>query len=220
VNNKVIRKSLFFIILSVIIVFILYLLPFKSFYFAHITSTVFPSFGTKFTYPEIETLPSKDIKILVEKKKYKLTVYINNKPAKTYPIALGQDPFKDKRKRGDRRTPEGIYYVAQKTILKKPSFLGTRWIRLSYPDIKDAKEGLKRKYISKNEYDKIKEAIEKKQIPLQNTKLGGGIGVHGGGFNVFGRIIRNWTQGCIALYNSDIEELYKYVDVGTIVEIR
>jgi murein L,D-transpeptidase YafK len=52
---------------------------------------------------------------------------------------------------------------------------------LSYPNTEDAKRGLAKKLISRAQYDQIINAIDRKQIPPQNTKLGGDIYIHGGG---------------------------------------
>ena len=85
---------------------------------------------------------------------------------------------------------------------------------LSYPNAEDADRGLSDKLISKREHRAIVEAIRRYRQPPWNTELGGEIMVHGGG------TARDWTKGCIALSNADIEELYPLMPLGTEVEIR
>ncbi|GAH31968.1 unnamed protein product [marine sediment metagenome] len=67
--------------------------------------------------------------------------------------------------------------------------------------------------ISEAEYRQITEAVENRRRPPWNTRLGGEIGIHGSGADT------DWTRGCIALSNNDVEELYMLVDLGTPVKI-
>ncbi|MBF0566407.1 MAG: L,D-transpeptidase family protein [Nitrospirae bacterium] len=117
----------------------------------------------------------------------------------------------------DKRTPEGVYFVATikpnskygidpDTRENEPSLL------LSYPNQYDAWRGLKKGLIGVDEYVKITIAIENGKVPLQNTPLGNFIMIHGGGNT-------DWTAGCIALSNSDFKDLLRYVHQGMIVEI-
>jgi murein DD-endopeptidase MepM/ murein hydrolase activator NlpD len=164
-------------------------------------------------------VPSKESTIAIAvKHKLKCLVYKNGKLYKTYEIGLGQEPKGHKQKQGDLRTPEGAYYVCEKT--KGPfstengqwanAYLGVRWIRLNYPNEYDAARGLKDKLITKEQCDAIKKACAEKKIPLKNTALGGGIGIHGW-------ITPEWTDddkqraltwGCISMHNKDLEEMY------------
>ena len=75
------------------------------------------------------------------------------------------------------------------------------------------RRGLANKLITQGEYDQIVEAIGKKQMPPQNTKLGGEIYIHGGG------IQDDWTWGCIALDNADMKALFDVAVVGMRVKI-
>jgi len=67
--------------------------------------------------------------------------------------------------------------------------------------------------ITKAEYEAIAEAIAKKKMPPQTTKLGGEIYIHGGGTD------GDWTQGCVALADDDIKKLFDSIPVGTPVRI-
>ncbi len=158
--------------------------------------------------------------ILVDKTDHKLYLYDRKKLVKTYQVALGPAPEnKDKEIEGDGATPEGKFFICQKAF-PSVSFLGTRWMRLSYPDREDANRGLSRRLIKQDEFEQIVEAQRNTETPPQKTKLGGGIGIHGGGFSSLGRPVLDWTAGCIGLVDRDAEELYASVKVGTPVVIR
>ena len=84
---------------------------------------------------------------------------------------------------------------------------------ISYPNIKDAQNGLDKGLIDKATYEAIKKAIDEKRQPPGNTPLGGAIGIHGGGTEYEN------TYGSISLSNEDINIIKQYVAVGTSVEI-
>ena len=124
----------------------------------------------------------------------------------------------DKEIQGDHKTPEGDFYVAEKSILQPADkFLGTRWLRISYPNAEDAERGLRKGLIDQNTYDQIVGAFRNKGIPPQYTALGGGVGIHGGSSKELGS---NWTWGCIGLHNQDVEDFFDYVEVGTPIYIQ
>jgi murein L,D-transpeptidase YafK len=148
--------------------------------------------------------------IIVEKKKRKLKLYDGKKLIKTYPISLGAVPVGDKEIEGDGKTPEGGFYVFTKN--ENSSFYLS--LGLSYPNIEDANRGLKSNLISQAEFDEIQTAINTKQMPPQKTKLGGEIYIHGGGCDA------DWTQGCMALQNEQMKELFDVIAVGTTVFIK
>lgn len=155
------------------------------------------------------------LKIIVDKSKRRLYVFSGKELLKEYKIGLGKKPIGLKLKEGDKKTPEGIYYVNEKKRGGLPSRLGSRWIRISYPNWADALRAYKRKNISKNTLDLIGKAIKGKRIPLQSSFLGGGIGIHGDGSIP----IRDFTRGCIGLINKDIEEIFPYIKLKTPVII-
>ena len=128
---------------------------------------------------------------------------------KTYPIALGLNPLDDKRKEGDGCTPEGDFYICTKNDQSRfHLFLG-----LSYPNEEDAERGLRSGIISKEEHDRILQAQAARKRPPWDTRLGGEIGIHGGGAD------SHWTQGGIAMENKDVEELFLITPLGTPVKI-
>ncbi|MDP4182267.1 MAG: L,D-transpeptidase [Bacillota bacterium] len=142
-----------------------------------------------------------------------------DKSLKQYVIAAGiKTNSGDKHIEGDCRTPRGEFYICQKAIHAPPrSDSGSRWMLLSYPNIEDAARGLKNRLINKYTYGKIKNAIENKKVPPQNTKLGGLVGIHGGARPDY---LADWTGGCIGMYDKDAEEIYKYLKCGSKVVIR
>ncbi|MGV1100231.1 L,D-transpeptidase family protein [Thiovibrio sp. JS02] len=154
--------------------------------------------------------PLKSPKIVIKKTKKKLYLYSEERLLRAYPIKLGYNPVDDKVRQGDRCTPEGEYYIC----IKNPQSKYHLSLGLSYPNVEDAKRGLENKLISQREFDAIAQRISKKSIPPWNTPLGGEIFIHGGGETW------DWTYGCVALHNKDIEELYKVIGVGTEVIIQ
>ena len=151
----------------------------------------------------------KNLHIVIEKKSRLLQIYDGENLIKTYKIALGFSPEKDKEIEGDGKTPEGKFYIFTKNENSK-FYLS---LGVNYPNIEDARRGLKNEIITREEYEIIVEAIDKKQMPPQKTKLGGEIYIHGGG-NTF-----DWTHGCIALKDEEIKEIFDAIPVGTKIEI-
>jgi murein L,D-transpeptidase YafK len=148
-------------------------------------------------------------RLVVKKSERELELLDGDKPIKTYKIALGFAPVGDKEKQGDGKTPEGEFYIFTKNDRSK-FYLS---LGISYPNNEDAERGLKANLITKTERDKIVQAIKNKKMPLQNTKLGGEIYLHGGG------TAEDWTWGCVALKNEEIKELFDALPVGTEVKI-
>jgi murein L,D-transpeptidase YafK len=153
--------------------------------------------------------PLKDPKIVIRKEKRALDVYDGKILKKTFKIALGFAPTGDKQIEGDGKTPEGEFYV----FTKNPKSNFHLSLGVSYPSKDDANRGFAEGLISKNERDEIVTAIDSKRMPPQKTKLGGEIYIHGGG------TASDWTWGCPALNNDDIEELFALIPVGTNVTI-
>jgi murein L,D-transpeptidase YafK len=128
---------------------------------------------------------------------------------KTYNISLGFAPEGDKEIEGDGKTPEGDFYV----FTKNPESTFFLSLGLSYPNIEDAERGLKNGLITQAEHDEIVKAINEKAMPPQKTKLGGEIYIHGGGCKA------DWTAGCMALDNEEMQEIFEAIEVGTAVKI-
>jgi murein L,D-transpeptidase YafK len=155
-------------------------------------------------------LPLKDPRIVVLKSKRRLELYSDGAMVRTYRVGLGLNPVPDKKRQGDRATPEGDFYVFTKN--NKSAFYLS--LGISYPNIEDAERGLRDGLISRAQHDAIVNASKRKITPPQNTALGGDIYIHGNGAS------SDWTWGCVALENEDIKELFDAVPVGTPVTIK
>jgi murein L,D-transpeptidase YafK len=136
-------------------------------------------------------------KMIVLKSRKQLMVYSNGKLVKTYTISLGFCPTGKKEFENDGKTPEGSYYINA----KNPHSVCYKNLGISYPN----------------------------QADLFNAKgsskpIGGDIKIHGltNGHGFIGKFHRwyNWTNGCIALTNAEIDDLYNHTAVGTPIEIR
>ena len=136
-------------------------------------------------------------RILIEKSARTLTLLRDGKVLKTYKVALGGQPIGAKDRQGDHKTPEGKYFVDE----KKPPSRFYLALHLSYPSDAD-KEKARRLGVSP----------------------GGDVEIHGLG-KAYGWVgsahtLHDWTDGCIAVTNEEIEEIFKLVPIGTPVEIR
>jgi len=151
-----------------------------------------------------------DARIEVLKSKRQLILYSGDRIVKRYRIGLGFTPEGSKARQGDGRTPDGSYYVCSKNP-KSQYFLS---LGLSYPNEADANRGLKEGLINRVQFQQITEAIRRGGVPLWNTALGGEIFIHGAGSK------KDWTWGCVALENEDIQELFNAVPKGTPVTIK
>jgi len=161
---------------------------------------------------------SNDIWLLVDTKAKKIEVKKGEQTIETLAsIAIGRGGAGFKSHRGDNITPFGNYrigWVGKKSTFKK--FLG-----LNYPSVEDAEKALRRGVIDRLTYERIVSAHERNLTPPQNTPLGGQIGIHGLG-RADPRVHKafDWTHGCIALTNNQIDHLSKLVDTGTLVKIK
>jgi murein L,D-transpeptidase YafK len=151
--------------------------------------------------------------IRVNKTSLTLTLFHKKTPLKTYHVAIGEAGFADKVKQGDKATPEGTFYITEKSILNNDYFLGTRWMRVSYPNIEDAWRGYNTGLITRETRDAIINAINNGETPPQNTALGGGVGIHGGSGNNAETQGDFWTYGCIGLKDSDVNEIYPLITI-------
>ena len=141
--------------------------------------------------------PPKADKILVEKGARRLTLFSAGRKLKEYRVALGFSPVGPKEREGDGRTPEGIYVID----FHKPDSAFHRALHISYPSTDDDMR-----------------AAEAGVSP------GGDIMIHGlpNGLGALGPAHRlhDWTAGCIAVTDSEIDEIYGSVSDGTSIEIR
>jgi len=152
----------------------------------------------------------KSPRIVVKKAERKLLLYSDDKLVRTYRIGLGLSPVGDKVRQGDRRTPEGDFYIFTKND-KSAFYLS---LGISYPNAAHAQRGLRDGLITKSQYDSIMRALKARTTPPQNTRLGGDIYIHGNGAS------SDWTWGCVALEDRDVRELFQAIPVGTAVRIE
>jgi murein L,D-transpeptidase YafK len=141
------------------------------------------------------------ISILIEKSQHRLTVYYNQQPVKSYGVVFG-NLNGDKQREGDRKTPEGILKIQD----KYPHDSWSKFLWLDYPNAQ-----------SECKHNRAKQRGE---IPPQSA-IGGEVGIHGVpiGQDILITDRQNWTWGCPSLKTADINELYDFVQVGTVVEI-
>jgi murein L,D-transpeptidase YafK len=136
-------------------------------------------------------------KIIVIKSEHKLMAYSHGKLIVSYKIAIGRNPDGNKEYEGDGKTPEGLYTINS----KNPNSDFYKNLGISYPNQQDI--------------------IRAKEL---KKPTGGDIKIHGikNGQGYIGRFHRwnDWTNGCIALTNQEIDELYNHTPVGTAIEIR
>ena len=141
-------------------------------------------------------LPTAD-KVVVLKGERKLLLMKDGSVLKSYLIALGPNPKGQKRSRGDGRTPEGLYVIDG----RDPASYFHRALHISYPNILD-----------------LAQAREK------GVPAGGSILIHGlpPGFGPFRQdeAMMDWTNGCIAVTNTAMDEIWESVRNGTIIDIR
>lgn len=147
--------------------------------------------------------------IVIRKAARTLEIFDGKKLVKTYTVVLGFSTKGDKEIEGDGRTPEGEFYV----FTKNPESRFHLSLGLSYPSKDDAKRGLAAGLITKEEHAEIAKAINEGGMPPQKTKLGGEIYIHGGG------TASDWTNGCVALKDEEITEIFAIIPVGTKVKI-
>ena len=132
-------------------------------------------------------------------------------------IAIGRGGAGHYRLKGDERTPRGKYRVAW----LNPNSRYRYFIGLDYPQRIHARKALKNGDITESDQQRIKQAIYKNRVPPQNTPLGGQIGIHGlGRADPRLHAMADWTRGCVAVTNEQIDQLRRHVSIGMAVVIR
>ncbi len=159
-------------------------------------------------------------RLLVNKAQRRLELWVRGRMVKAYRVQLGWSPHGPKMREGDMRTPEGRYFICAHT--PSAEYYLALWI--SYPNTEDARRGLKAGRLIPKEFDEISAALSEGKCPLQHTKLGGEIVIHGqlepGDINPASvREYQDWTDGCVALFNPDLRELYELIPDGTPITI-
>ncbi|SOD11215.1 L,D-transpeptidase family protein [Pedobacter xixiisoli] len=136
--------------------------------------------------------------LLVEKSKRTMKAYQGAEPLKTYQISLGDNPIGHKVFEGDEKTPEGVYRIND----RNPNSGYHKNLGVSYPNQAD-----------------------REKAKLLGKSPGGDIKIHGlpnGATGMINKLHRftNWTNGCIAVTNSEVDELYEAVIPNAKIEIR
>lgn len=159
-----------------------------------------------------------NVHILINRNEYKLFLYSDSILVKEYNAVFGNNE-EAKLKANDKATPIGEYQICDIDT----NSLFEKFLKLNYPNLKDAEEGLRKKYITQEEYEKLRYEYFYVGCTSGNTALGGNIGIHGiGSLNfVFKNLpfVYNWTDGSIAVSNESINEIYSVVKIGTKVVI-
>ncbi|HKS23580.1 MAG TPA: L,D-transpeptidase family protein [Thermoanaerobaculia bacterium] len=136
-------------------------------------------------------------RIVVEKSARRLTLYSHGAPLKSYRVSLGAQPQGAKQREGDNKTPEGIYRID----FKNAGSGFHKALHVSYPSPAD-----------------------RARAAAAGVSPGGDVMIHGlpNGLGFLGRAqrFRDWTAGCIALTDRDVDEVWRAVPAGTPVEIR
>ena len=136
-------------------------------------------------------------RVVVLKKERTLILLRDGKTLKTYKVALGGDPVGHKTRQGDHRTPEGVYVLDHRNAHSQ----FYRSIHISYPNAQDGARARK-----------------------LGVPPGGDIFVHGlpNGYAWVGSShrLKDWTDGCIAVTNEEIDEIWRVVPDGTPIEIK
>ena len=159
----------------------------------------------------------------VEVDKTRRTLTLSNaagRVLKEFKVALGRGGLGHKKARGDGITPLGSYIVVG--FNEKSDF--HYFIRLNYPNSNDALAAYRNNSITFEQLQKILSANVSGETPLQTTLLGGAIRLHGIGNETDAKLLMHskldWTQGCIALKNHEIEELRPFLTLGVHVVIK
>ncbi len=150
-----------------------------------------------------DTLNKDSLMVVIHKSKKVLDMYYKRKKVRSYKVVFGPKPLQDKMMKGDRCTPEGKFYV----LNKHPSARYNKFIQIDYP----------------NDSSRIRfNALKQKGAIPANAEIGGDVGIHGiwkGGDDMIDMSI-GWTDGCIAMKNKDIDDLYPFLNTGVRVFIR
>lgn len=132
-------------------------------------------------------------------------------------IAIGRRGAGFKAHRGDDITPLGTYkirWINRNSMFK--IFFG-----FDYPSMDNAQKAFDDGLISVDTFNKIVRAHSKNKVPPQNTAMGGMLGIHGlGNANKYVHGEFDWTHGCIAMTNPQIERFSRWVSNGTVVKVK
>jgi hypothetical protein len=144
-----------------------------------------------------ESKNSNDYSIIIDKFSRKCFIYLNGVKKYEFDAELGTNWVGDKRTRGDKATPEGMYKIVKKFDGSRTKYY--KALLLDYPNEEDKQ--------------KFRAEIERGSLP-RSARMGGLIEIHGNG----GKGI-DWTEGCIALTDREMDTVFKLTRVGTPVTI-
>ncbi len=150
-----------------------------------------------------DTLNKDSVMVVVSKSRYKVDVYYKKHMIRSYIAVFGPRPLENKCMEGDRCTPEGWFKIKN----KNPTSQYDKFMLLDYPN--------------DSSMARFNDLKVNGKIP-KTAKIGGSVGIHGiwkGGDDMI-ELGVGWTDGCVALRNKDIEELFSFVGVGTKVNIK
>ncbi len=163
-------------------------------------------------------LANPGVHVVVDTGSQTLTVFDGDRVAERFDnIAIGRAGATPDKYHRDNKTPLGQYRISR---IKHDSdyhlFLG-----FDYPTEPQARRALAEGRISREQYDDIASAAAQRRLPPQNTPLGGYLGIHGiGDGDPEIHESFNWTEGCIALTNDEIDRLARRVRMGTPVRVE
>lgn len=162
-------------------------------------------------------LRAEDTWILIDTGDRTLTVMQGEKPLREFRNAsIGRNGATGHKLRQDNKTPLGSFRVSR---INNHSVYH-RFIGLDYPDLDYARRALAAGVITQADFTAIRGAHEQGREPPGSTPLGGSIGIHGIG-DGDPRVHEdfNWTEGCVALTNEEVDELTRWIRLGMVVLI-
>lgn len=166
----------------------------------------------------VEGFPLSNVWVRVSKRDGRLEVFRGAEIVRSYRADFGYNPLSDKERRGstsnpdDWRTPEGTFYIVRRNAASQYHLAFV----LSYPNAEHGQRAFQRGDISRADLDAILAADRDGTMPPMHTALGGMIEIHGRGT---GQGV-NWTQGCVALRDEEMDELWNVLPEGTPVVIE
>ena len=159
-----------------------------------------------------------EVKLVIDTRTATLTVLEEGAVIQEFDnIAIGRFGTTRYKKMGDNRTPLGTFRIGW--ISRETRY--HRFMGIDYPDMLTASRALFDGTIDYSLWERVRRDIDAGKTPSQKTPLGGYLGIHGigkGDIEVHREF--NWTNGCVALTNEQIDRLAEWVTVGTEVEIR
>jgi len=162
--------------------------------------------------PTVSPKEATEVSITVHKSEHMLYLYNANTLIAQYKVALSKNPIGKKTQTGDKKVPEGEYFICARNA-KSKFYLS---LGLSYPNSLDAQNGYSNGLITKEQLDSIVAANNAKKGPDWYTNLGGEIMIHGGDKGSS----YDWTTGCVAVDNPVMDILWQYCKLGTKVTIN